>query len=885
MEFSLLPIHRGEPPIPVPRTPYVSSERYDGGPWMSYPARKGRTLTAWNGTSFDLIEHYRSERANPTPLKDLEPFIQTWLYFGLLVEFSGINLSSLEEDSSVLTDSTSKDVVDRIYDTMLVHEGDKTYVSLDSDCLRSYVESTRPRLPKDPEIRKKYYHHLTLCLSCAHSLLSTMPKDFNHAVKYSIAALGELLMHTVNAGFQFLQIQPKFGRYWGNAFLNDEAKTSMRNHGWCVSDIARVEAKYKSIQALYMAQMMDRSLPSRDHSQCSEQVCKFYQIKMEDFQIRHQNEDCSCIPLEVNSENLTEILRKDDRFPLLRLTGDSHNLNIELVEYTPGLPYIAISHVWADGLGNPKSNSLHRCKLHHLRTLVAAVDQQETGEDTPRPVNPLIWLDTLCCPAQDGEGKQLAIEKIRLVYQQAKHVLVLDAGLMSYNARTQDVAEQLARIFMSGWMRRLWTLQEGALAKSLCFQFADIAVYLSELMETFGKRLNHMTYRAIFMDLWNEFQGLRTFFHGASGSMPYSWQSFATLDQSLLFRSVSVPSDEPLCIGTLMSLDLHQIVTVKPKSDRMRKVWELISSKEGGIPMAVVFFEEPKIDTPGWRWAPRSLLAWRTGAQVQLNTRILKWNSPLGTITTRGLRVQYPGFRIKTVKEYGDVKPQNPWPGFSRVPESDITFRDKGSGEWYRIIDKEYAHIHATSTKEERIAYQKLFPLHNVANTDNSVLLFNPVGEMLEGVFATVVGDGSSDSIEEGIAVKTEHIVMITAIRPDNGYVHDTIRELAIHLRADEVTDRHLEVYNRLVKEYRDSPDLLETVMENSEEIKSSLAELKRKMQHMVQEVAAGDKKFMAGMKSFEEVPLESAWVWIRDFFHHDYVGEKIGEGQVWFVD
>ena len=50
MEFLLLPTHRGDPPIPVPRTPYVCKERYDGGPWISYPERQGKSITAWNGT-------------------------------------------------------------------------------------------------------------------------------------------------------------------------------------------------------------------------------------------------------------------------------------------------------------------------------------------------------------------------------------------------------------------------------------------------------------------------------------------------------------------------------------------------------------------------------------------------------------------------------------------------------------------------------------------------------------------------------------------------------------------------------------------------------------------------------------------------------------------
>jgi hypothetical protein len=37
------------------------------------------------------MEYYRTERVNPTPLREQESFFQTWLYFGLIFESVGIN--------------------------------------------------------------------------------------------------------------------------------------------------------------------------------------------------------------------------------------------------------------------------------------------------------------------------------------------------------------------------------------------------------------------------------------------------------------------------------------------------------------------------------------------------------------------------------------------------------------------------------------------------------------------------------------------------------------------------------------------------------------------------------------------------------------------------
>jgi hypothetical protein len=908
MEFLLVPTYRGTPPIPVPRTPYVSRTRYDGGPWDSYPARMGMSsLSAWDGNTFDQLEYHRLERLNPTPLEDLEQFLQTWLYFGLLAEFLRGDTSASESISSPPKDAKSKDIIEGIYKAILVPDGDKTFIKLDSDCLNSFLQDARPRIPNDPKVKKKYYDRLMLCLHCTNSVMWVVPKTFNHGVRCAIAALGELLTNTIYVASKLLEAQPTFTKLpggWGfrRWFLDEDAKTSMQNHGWCISDIARIECKWTSVQGLYMARMVDKSLPKRNHSFCSDNSCLFYQINMGHYGLHHQRDGCQCATLEVDSEELTTILRKEDKFPVFRLRGkDSQNIRAEIVEAGPDVPdiqFIAISHVWADGLGNPDSNSLHKCKLHHLRALVTAIDQSSpvTDMDHHSPLKtepsqddeyPWIWLDTLLCPAKEGEGKRLAIEKIRLVYQQAKCVLVLDAGLMSYFARDQDSSEKLIRILTSAWMRRLWTLQEGALAKSLYFQFADAAVSFDDLIRDFMSSMNHMKYRTLFNDISNECHGLKWFFHWNHNDNIN--KSLQILDRSLQFRGVSVPTDEPLCIGALMCLDLNAILGVKPKENRMQRVWELIALQKGGIPAQVIFFQEPRIDVRGWKWAPRSFLTIQKGKD--LTSRELRWiDKDLGTISEHGLglKVQYPGYRIKMTLNYGDQKPRHPWPGFDRIPESSLHFRIAENGEWCRINDKEYAQLVDTwTTEEQREEYNKLrrFPLQDVANTDRSFFLTNSSGVFRDAIFATTAAEPNIEEV--GIAVNTRRIVLFTHLPPEHGYIYETIRKLALTLRADTSTDRHLEIYNRLLEKLKDVENTpnLEKMMKESEELQSSIKLLKDKMREMVQEAALEDTRFRASVETHAETPLEYLWPLIYDFFNWDYEGHKIGADQVWFVD
>lgn len=134
------------------------------------------------------------------------------------------------------------------------------------------------------------------------------------------------------------------------------------------------------------------------------------------------------------------------------------------------VPYVAISHVWSDGLGNPWRNCLRLCQLHHIQDLVNGLydsDQQ------PAP----FWIDTMGIPVgrEHAEYRKIAIHRIAETFRNADKVLVIDNSLQTCRADLPWV-EVLMRIQYSPWMTRLWTLLEGKLAPKLYFQFAERAI-------------------------------------------------------------------------------------------------------------------------------------------------------------------------------------------------------------------------------------------------------------------------------------------------------------------------------------------------------------------------------------------------------------------------
>ncbi len=68
-------------------------------------------------------------------------------------------------------------------------------------------------------------------------------------------------------------------------------------------------------------------------------------------------------------------------------------------------------------------------------------------------------------------------------YRNADAVLVIDSGIRSCSL-SAPLEERLLHIISSGWMQRLWTLQEGLLARKLIFEFADGFATLDELIPT-----------------------------------------------------------------------------------------------------------------------------------------------------------------------------------------------------------------------------------------------------------------------------------------------------------------------------------------------------------------------------------------------------------------
>ncbi|KAL8832286.1 MAG: hypothetical protein Q9170_004943 [Blastenia crenularia] len=643
--------------------PYVGTEDYDGGPFLTYPTRQGKS---------HMLKAASESRWGPNvfvvmPVAELEAFIQTWLFFGLLKELLGEMCNA----SQFISTADSPATFERRLNTSPLIPMAKNWVNL---VLSS--DDTR-------ENKQAQYDRIADCLQLTRSMLhaiqySSRP-DFNRQIILSIASVAELFMAAANQAYQIrdLGLQNKCPATWAFLLHSDpESAELMKRHGYCPSEIHRIRNTFMMLSTIHFLTWMDRIDSTASHDHCNDRECLSRLNNIRPNLVKHWLSNCHCHTLTVDMPKVIAILSRGG-LPLLSFirTPLDDGISLEIIEASPSTNFVAISHVWSDGLGNPVSNSLPECQLQHLIDLVQPFTGKNIGEERSSRV--LIWLDTLLCPVNPPEARAMAIKQMKKPYTDAAFVLVLDSALYKVDSLGLGPIEKGLLIFTTQWMRRLWTLQEGALADKLYFQFKDKAVDLKQLMDQVLEIHNTDVGRDyLALDVATAYGKLRNFFHGY---IEAAGPDLATVEEALQYRSVSVPTDEPLLIAGLLQLDLSYVLN-GPESTRMQRLWHLMPLAPKGIPPNIIFRPELRLSEPGFRWAPQTFLAFKNPRNA-IGLSIADPEDHRVLLTPAGLETRFAGLHIE-MPEVPEGLPRNPWDIFRGSTDNDIFCR-YGDGTWF----------------------------------------------------------------------------------------------------------------------------------------------------------------------------------------------------------
>ncbi|KAI6792455.1 hypothetical protein KC361_g6756 [Hortaea werneckii] len=679
-----------DPISPAQRVPYVCDEEYDGHEWRTYPIRAGwhQVLPTDNLPAFAVRELQQN-----SPDEPLAKFLQAWIFFGflhkLLAPFGLYNA-----DEYIREDARGK----------YVH----------TNCLLDRLVEWQARINQaapSAEEKRAVCEDVKQCLELAEATLRVLGPapgesnerhhpDFNPGIRLSLATLCHAIGSAIKIALLHPEEESNTPQGWANIGWQHQQEAGMIDHGWCPSEIAVLRREFHTLSAQMYLQHMKKPNLGLTHKECNSTGCENLQIKEEQYCTAHVD-GCRCrktAELKGIGPNLEDVVRplESGTFPVLKIDGDHEgNVRITAVPYTAETPYVALSHVWADGLGNPSANKLYPCQLLRLRDLVCRTGRQFLRGTEPSSSDEMyLWCDTLCCPVvhsfhvlEEGKRlKKLALARMQDVYSKATHVLVLDRAVLPYDYKTIGAVEAGLRIFTSRWWRRLWTYQEAVLAESLLIQFADRAVSLVEIRDSvrqmgalgrqgFDKRsLQHW---ALSVDLNMLCRGIRLFWHEGDDSIG---PDLPFLVQAVAHRSVSVKTDEPLCMNTVLKLD-QATMAAAAEEERMQTFWRAASNVRRGIPKTVVFNALPRLATPGLRWAPATVFQ-PIDMLPQLIVTHDESAAAQGTLMPDGLQASFPAWEMAL----GNAYPNLPADWWALGTQSHNTLRLRSlHGNWFQI--------------------------------------------------------------------------------------------------------------------------------------------------------------------------------------------------------
>ncbi|KAI1771127.1 hypothetical protein F4818DRAFT_445457 [Hypoxylon cercidicola] len=416
----------------------------------------------------------------------------------------------------------------------------------------------------------------------------------------------------------------------------EEEKERMLADGWCCHQVDYL-ASYYPESFSYFAALGRSPFRLEDHTPCATKLsCVAYNTNDATYQTRHVSAECACPMIQVPYDDLIHTIK--NRFvPLLSIesqTDDDAEPRLRVHSRTGLSSYIAISHVWADGLGNPLENALPTCQVRKLQVYLAELHKENDGKKL------YLWMDTLCIPPgakpQHMALRLSQIDKMSSIYKGAALTLVLDHELMqteSYFSSTRSgregsgislSAETRARIASSVWMRRSWTLQEGQLPPKVAIKFKNDIVLMGRMSFKDGSYCERsLTAQESSVSAPSVSAASDPPTDAITGDPPCECVNIAleksfyltfcddTIDfvsawNSLAGRSTTQPRDVPLIMTNILDLENTPLL----EYNEAYQMFQAIILSLASPPLSIFFNGGPRHDQEGNhknRWVPREI--------------------------------------------------------------------------------------------------------------------------------------------------------------------------------------------------------------------------------------------------------------------------------------
>ncbi|GAB1311912.1 Heterokaryon incompatibility domain-containing protein [Madurella fahalii] len=603
MEHLLAPA--GSKPINIP---YVGTETFESADSRAPDDTVLSNFKGyWQRKGWEVDRETKALKLDHRAPSEVVSLLQTAFYFGCLISiFREVEIAVRTED---------------FLERAPGHSAGKIFVRTTKlrDLMRRWIQKeTQSNFNSSARIHRGYHiremlgftFHFFQGIMQKSDRMQEPHKSDMELIGLSIMAMGES-MHSVAAtiyGYDARETPE-----WGPSPV---LKARLRDNGWCVSDAPFFpdSPTRSTISIEYYFGGMACPRERGDHSACTTAICSKYLevVDWKTYQQKHVVPSCRCAPVQV-APAAAEIVEQT-RIPVVHWDGES----LRVFASDSVTKYVTISHVWADGLGNNQTNSLLTCQLNRVQRLVnqlyteshlSSSHHHETAAASAEGLAIPFWIDTLCVPVHNKILRRKAIYKMADIYRGADRVLVIDSTIITL-PRAADVVQKHLQISLSGWHHRLWTLQEGQLASTLFFQFADGAesfydMSRRELADSSNPRDPATLCSPVRYLCATQLEAFYRYFERgvtASDDITTRLRLCAKYQRS---RQTSRPIDEPLCMAAILGLDPSPMFPHDEDIvERMAVFYQLI----GRFDPRIIFHNLPRLPKDGYRWAPASFL-------------------------------------------------------------------------------------------------------------------------------------------------------------------------------------------------------------------------------------------------------------------------------------
>lgn len=612
-----------DPALPPLEIPYICEniKKYDGRDYFRFPIRSqwSQDVEYWHECSAD----------------DAAARAQSWLYFGLLevclgdkFDLGGFTRVCSRSGNRVITLANLESLIPE-HDRIRLKEAIRPSPIPDAqgaDAKSSLVDSWL----------------VTLCLSVRNL---ARPLQGMSRLANTIFISIEVLIWSL-LGISGYSIRLSYDLPSGAT--NDTLKDRMIGTGWCPFWIEEYTSSCPAVFLYYLGALKGASQPEW-HCGCTIEKCIGRHIDPYDYVTKHVTEDCQC-SFAGPDMGMVALILQDHGTPVVELaeTTDGY-VEINTFRAMFERPYIAVSHVWADGLGNPESNSLPQCQLRQLLKALRICQQKELENWLDGPpdgaldrwmyrniprygFSKYLWIDTFCIPVKRSQDhlRRLAVDRIALTYAAATHVLVLDKVVQHTRFEELSDAEVAARLSTCPWMSRCWTFQEACLAKSYYFLLSDNLVHPKawNIIDENGyecstdppDRCKTRIEKVFKADALYRLVGSMpdVVKHNSSFDPLPRVQYFAKVWTELALRNTTKAEDTHIILATMLGLSAEEILSIPPDG-RM----QAILGSQDMLPLSMLLFrwQEGIESHPEHKWVPKypagplnqdfGLLAWR----------------------------------------------------------------------------------------------------------------------------------------------------------------------------------------------------------------------------------------------------------------------------------